>query len=177
MTSSAGRMFDAVACIAGLRLDVQYDGQAAAELEAAATDLRERYSFRIDRSAEPWVVDTRPVFREILGEAASGVDAGAIAGKFHSTMARVIIKACDELAAAHGVGDVALSGGVFQNVLLLDRVAGGLEEKGLRVHVHRRVPCNDGGVSLGQAVVAARRYSSREGSGYGTTIDSEGFGH
>jgi hydrogenase maturation protein HypF len=156
ITSSAGRMFDVAAALAGLRGEASYDGQAACELEAVARDTREYYNFILDRSAEPWVVDTRPVFREMLIDIDSGKAPAEVAGKFHATMALAIIATCEAIADATGLGRVALSGGVFQNEMLATWAVDGLTSSGLAVMVHGRVPCNDGGISLGQAVVAAR---------------------
>jgi hydrogenase maturation protein HypF len=155
-TSSAGRMFDVAAALSGLRSEAVYDGQAACELEAAARDSREYYSFILDRSAEPWVIDTRPVFREMLVDLDSGSGPAEIAGKFHATMALAIIETCEALAEDTGLERVALSGGVFQNEMLATWVTDGLRASRLKPLLHRRVPCNDGGISLGQAVVAAR---------------------
>jgi len=159
LTSSAGRMFDVAAALAGLRLEAQYDGQAACELEAAAAGTSAYYDFILDKSGDPWVIDTRPLFRQMLADVQSGVDAGMIAGKFHESMARVIVSTCKELSTRTGIERVALSGGVFQNELLTLRVLEGLKSIGLRPFIHRRVPTNDGGISLGQAIIAARRIS------------------
>jgi len=163
LTSGAGRMFDAAACIIGLRSEAGYDGQAACELEAVAQRTDKAYDFALDRSSEPWVVDTRPLFRGMLSDANAGVGVGELAGRFHETMARIIVSTCAELSAATGVSRVALSGGVFQNVLLTTSVVEGLREQGLEALLHRRVPCNDGGISLGQAVIAASRYNKGSG--------------
>jgi len=156
MTSSAGRMFDVAAALSGLRSEAVYDGQAACELEAVATSTREYYNFILDRSVEPWVVDTRPLFREMLVDVEAGRGPSEVAGKFHASMALVIIETCEAIAKATGLDRVALSGGVFQNEMLATWVVDGLKVAGLSPLVHGRVPCNDGGVSLGQAVIAAR---------------------
>ena len=155
LSSSSGRAFDAVAALVGLRSEAVYDGQAACELEAISFDCREYYNFEIDDSKEPFVVDTRPIFDGVLSDVFNSVDAGEISSRFHETMARLIIETCLKLAEDTGLKRVALSGGVFQNIRLLTRVFEGLEEKGLKPYVHRRVPANDGGISLGQAMVAA----------------------
>lgn len=156
ITSSAGRLFDAVAAIVGLRSEASYDGQAACELEAVATAARESYDFDLDTGAEPWVIDTRPTVRQILVDVESGREAAAVAGKFHATMAAAIVDTCEALAERSGLSRVALSGGVFQNELLTGWVLEGLRARGLTPLLHRRVPCNDGGISLGQAVCASR---------------------
>ncbi len=157
LTSSAGRMFDVAAALCGLRSEAVYDGQAACELEAAAEQADDYYGFTLDRSSEPWVVDTRQVFREMMVDTDSGRSAGVVAGKFHATMALSIIDTTAALSRETGVERVALSGGVFQNELLTDWVVKGLKAAGLTTYIHRRVPCNDGGISLGQAVIAANR--------------------
>ena len=155
LTSSAGRMFDVAAALSGLRSEAVYDGQAACELEAVAEPTGKHYSFTIDRSAQPWVVDTRQLFRELMVDLDSGTGAGKVAGKFHSTMAMAIVETVESLSRETGVSRVALSGGVFQNELLTNLVVDGIKSVDLTPYIHRRVPCNDGGISLGQAVIAA----------------------
>jgi hydrogenase maturation protein HypF len=159
LTSSAGRLFDAAAALSGLRVEAVYDGQAASELESCARIVREYYNFRIDRSALPWIVDTRQVFRELMVDVDSGNTAPDVAGKFHATMALAIVETLEALRDETGINRVALSGGVFQNELLTGWVIEGLKASGFQPHIHRRVPCNDGGVSLGQAVIAANKYN------------------
>jgi len=151
-------MFDVAAALIGLRGEAVYDGQAACELEAVAKDTQEYYNFKLDMSKEPWVIDTRPVFAEMLADIDAGSDSGEMAGKFHTAMARAIVVTCRELAAETGLNRVVLSGGVFQNEMMTARVMEGLAAAGLEPFAHHRVPCNDGGVSLGQAVVAARTF-------------------
>jgi hydrogenase maturation protein HypF len=150
MTSSAGRLFDAVAALVAGRDTVSYEGQAAIELE---------------QLADPAVVDGYAVdglragelVRAVVGDVLAGVDPSLVAARFHNGFARAAVAAAATAASDAGLTVVALSGGVFQNLLLLDRVTTGLEAAGLDVLVHHRVPCNDGGISLGQAVVAGAR--------------------
>ncbi len=160
LTSSAGRMFDAAAALIGLRERAFYEGQAACELEAAAVPSRSTYPYTLLTSLDPWEIDTRALFRALLDDARKGVGVGEMAGKFHATLASAILETCVKLGRETGIGRVALSGGVFQNELLAALVMDGLRERGLAPCVHRRVPCNDGGISLGQAVAAARRAES-----------------
>lgn len=160
LTSSAGRLFDVVAVLVGLRREVEYEGQAACELEAVARLREKGYGFSLDRSSEVWVVDTRPTIGEILHDVKLKRDIAEIAGRFHTTMSTAIVDTCLRLGIETGITRVALSGGVFQNKLLTWKVVEGLREKGLEPILHRKVPCNDGGVSLGQAVIAASRYRS-----------------
>lgn len=155
LTSSAGRLFDAVAALLGVRDAVTYEGQAAIELEQVA-DVGETgaYSARI-AEADPLVVSGVDLVRACVEDVRAGVDVPAVAARFHNGVVDVIVRGCASLGGRFGVTAVALSGGVFQNLLLLDRTVQALQEGGFRVLTHSRVPTNDGGVSLGQAVVAA----------------------
>jgi hydrogenase maturation protein HypF len=151
-TSSAGRLFDAVAALLGLRDKINYEGQAAIELEQVA-DLSERGSYRA--SITDSVVSGSDLVRSCAEDLAAHVPVPVIAARFHNGVVDVITRSCVAFAARTGVRTVALSGGVFQNHLLLDRTVSTLESSALRVLTHSRVPSNDGGISLGQAVVAA----------------------
>ncbi len=161
LTSSAGRLFDAVAAIIGVRDAVNYEGQAAIELEQVA-DPGERgaYHAAIEASADPGTpfrVHGRDLVRAAVTDLAGGTPREVIAARFHNGVAALIEAGCLLLRDAYGLDTVALSGGVFQNMLLLEQAVSQLEGRGFRVLVHSRVPCNDGGISLGQAVVAAAR--------------------
>jgi hydrogenase maturation protein HypF len=159
LTSSAGRLFDAVAAIAGVRDAVTYEGQAAIELEQLA-DPGERGAYHAAiEPGEPFRVRGRDLVHAAVGDLERGTPGGIVAARFHNGMAAVVEAGCSLLRERHGLDTVALSGGVFQNVLLLERAVGRLEARGFRVLTHSRVPCNDGGISLGQAVVAAARDS------------------
>jgi hydrogenase maturation protein HypF len=152
-TSSMGRLFDVVATLVSVRQAVTYEGQAAVELEAlAAPDVREAYRFA-------WAcgeILSRPVVEAVLRDLDAGVPPMIIAAKFHNAVAGLIVGLAVDLAGETGVRTVGLSGGVFQNVTLLEAVAPRLRDAGLRVLLHRQVPPNDGGLSLGQAVIAGR---------------------
>lgn len=162
LTTGAGRLFDAVAALTGTCRVSRYEGQAACELEAIARRDGKWYHFELERRSElPWVVNTGQVFAAILDDLAAGTDPGTISGRFHETMAAIAIQVALELAGQLGVAVVALSGGVFQNRFLLEKTRQGLEQGGLKVLTHRAVPAGDGGISLGQAVIAGKRY--REG--------------
>jgi hydrogenase maturation protein HypF len=157
LTSSAGRLFDSVAAILGFSGTVNYEGQAAIELEQLA-DPGERGSYPAAiEPIEPFRVHGADLVRAAVGDLAGGIPAGIIAARFHNGMAALVEAGCLLLRERYGLGTVALSGGVFQNVLLLEQTVGRLDACGFRVLVHSRVPCNDGGISLGQAVVAAAR--------------------
>jgi hydrogenase maturation protein HypF len=152
-TTSMGRLFDAVAALAGIRDELNYEGQAAIELEAAC-DPGERGSYPIELGGSPLVIDPREMIRAVAADAARGERAGAIARRFHRTLARATVEVCARLAAEHATEVVVLSGGVFQSRLLLQSVSAGLTSAGLRVLVPERLPVNDGGISYGQAAVA-----------------------
>jgi hydrogenase maturation protein HypF len=156
-TSSCGRLFDAVAAIIGLRLEANFEAQAAIELETIAEDgVEERYPFEID-GAGTWEVDFRPAIERIAREAAGGVRPPVIAAKFHNTVAEAIAETCRRIRGRSGPDRVCLSGGTFQNARLLAGAVTRLQTSGFEVFLHRRVPPNDGGISLGQAAVAAAR--------------------
>ena len=160
LTSSAGRLFDAVSSLAGLRQMVNYEGQAAIELEMAALEgVEERYDWT-PLPGEPQVIDVRPALREIVEEVRRGTPVGVISARFHNTVADLIARTCDRLREETGLATVALSGGVFQNLFLLERTCRLLEARGFRVLIHHQVPPNDGGIALGQAVIANRVLSA-----------------
>ena len=159
LTSSAGRLFDAVASFLGVRDTVNYEGQAAIELEQLA-DLAETGAYRAGIApGAPFVVHAGDLVRDAVADLTAGVPRRVIAGRFHNGVARVIEDGCLLLRERHGLRTVALSGGVFQNTLLLTAAVRRLEDRGFTVLTHSRVPCNDGGISLGQAVIAAARTS------------------
>ncbi len=161
VTTSMGRLFDAVAALCGLRAAVNYEGQAAIELEAACDPAeRGRYPLELATSGELLVLDPRETVRAVAAEVAAGVGVDVIAARFHNTIARGTVEACRRLASAAGSDLVVLSGGVFQNRRLLETAAAGLDTAGLRVLTPERLPGNDGGIAYGQAVVAARRATS-----------------
>jgi hydrogenase maturation protein HypF len=160
LTSSAGRLFDAVASFLGVRDTVSYEGQAAIELEQLA-DPAEPGAYRARIAAgEPFVVRAADLVRDAVADLAAGVPRPVIAGRFHNGVARIIEEGCLELRERHGLHTVALSGGVFQNTLLLAAAVRRLEAHGFAVLTHSRVPCNDGGISLGQAVIAVAASAS-----------------
>lgn len=163
LTSSAGRLFDAVASLAGVRDHVSFEGQAAIELEALATTQDEDASYPLEferrgeggATVEPLVIDTRPLIAAVADDVRERLPAAVIARRFHSTMVDLVAATCHTLRDATGIGAVVLSGGVFLNALLTHEVVARLDRDGFRVHRHRLVPPNDGGLSLGQLAVAA----------------------
>lgn len=171
-TTSAGRLFDAVAALLGIRTVATYEGQAAIELEAAArrvssppTDrtgpVQHRYPVLDRTSSEEGVraLDPRPLIAAIVADRDRGVPTEVIAAAFHHSLGHAVADVAASLALANDVATVVLTGGVFQNVLLHTTVAEALTDAGLHVLAHRDVPPNDGGLCVGQAAVAASRLS------------------
>lgn len=158
-SSGCGRLFDAVAAIAGLRSESLYEGQAAIELEAAAMRCPPgkaiRYCGDIDEREGLLVPDTAELLEAVARDAAAGVDVPRIARGFHDWLGRVTVDTASRIAGRLGLERVVLSGGVFNNRLLGVSVARGLGRLGFRVYEHRLIPPGDGGLSLGQAVIAA----------------------
>jgi len=134
--------------------EINFEGQAAIELEMAALKgIDETYPFDIEPS-DPWQIDVRPMIESIVREVRYRTQSGAIAAKFHNTVAAVIVQVCRRLRECEGLNQVCLSGGTFQNMYLLERAVAGLRGCGFQVLLHAKVPPNDGGISLGQAVIA-----------------------
>lgn len=157
LTSSIGRLFDAVASLTGIRHRARYEGQAAMELEAAAEPVADR-CYPIELAGhEPIVINPAPIICAVVGDVRAGASPATIASRFHATLASMIVAVCLRLRDRTGLPYVALSGGVFQNGILLPAARRGLESEGFTVFTHRRVPPNDGGLALGQAMVANAR--------------------
>ena len=132
LTSSCGRLFDAVASIIGIRHAVTFEGQAAIELEMAAqAGIQGGYSFDID-SREPAQIDMRPTIREIVRDVESGEQIGVIAARFHNTIAAVIAEMCRRIRASEKLNRVCLSGGTFQNMYLLEHTRDPVTKAGVR---------------------------------------------
>ncbi len=158
-TTSAGRLFDAVAALCGIRAEVSYEGQAAIELEAqCAMGGHGIYPLPLD--ARRLVLDPRPTIRAIAGDVGAGVSVGVVAARFHDSLARATAAACELAAFRSGTRAVVLSGGVFQNRRLLERTAECLTAARLRVLMPERLPPGDGGIAYGQAAVAAARLAA-----------------
>ncbi len=163
LTSAAGRLFDAVAALIGVRQRVTYEAQAAIELEMLATrwqaerrtgDPPPAYPFALREGQDGAVIGLGALLGAIQADLAAGRGQAEIGWRFHHTLAELIVLVCQRIAAETKLGTVALSGGCFQNRLLLELAVPRLEQAGFRVLLHRQVPCNDGGISLGQAALA-----------------------
>ena len=167
LTSSAGRLFDAVAALVGLRQEIRFEAQAAMMLEHAVDEtVTKAYPLPMtndqiqnpkskvqDPKFKSLVLDWGPLLEALLADLRRGVPVGVMAARFHNALVEGIVAA----AQAVGAGRVALSGGCFQNRILLERAYRRLTEAGLRVYVHQRIPPNDGGIALGQVAVAAQK--------------------
>ena len=186
LTTSCGRLFDAVAALAGVRLAISYEGQAAIELEMRSRRGARPYEYVVDgdlraanapllsatehveengrgADARPAIVRLAPCFDGVLTDLEAGRPSGVVGGRLHATLAAVVADLCRRVRAANGLAVVALSGGVFQNRLLAELCEDALRAEGFRVIGGGLVPVNDGGVSLGQAVVAGYTALRRRG--------------
>ncbi len=167
LTSSMGRLFDAVSALVNIRGEIDYEGQAAVELEMAAyachceehsdeaiSNDKESYPYRIIADEGMRIVQLRDLLSAIIEDLEQGISSRKISVRFHNAIARMTDEMCRLIADETGINQVVLSGGVFQNRLLLRKTIKLLENSDFQVFTHRQVPCNDGGISLGQAVVA-----------------------
>jgi len=174
LTSSMGRLFDAVSALIGIRDKIDYEGQAAVELEMVAYPCHceerdssltpgtssaisadnESYPYNITEDKGMRTIKLRELLQAIVEDLKQGSSKARISIRFHNTIAQMTSQVCRLIASETGIYQVALSGGVFQNRLLLNKTASLLEKSGFQVFIHRQVPCNDGGISLGQAVIA-----------------------
>jgi len=153
-TSSAGRLFDAAAALLGVCVGRQdYEGEAATLLEACALQAEDggSYGEGVSAGGTTW----HPLFDGMLDDLAAGIPRETIARRFHHTVVASVVRQAGLLCDAQGIGRVALSGGCFNNVLLLDGIASGLAKRGLGVLVHRSLPPGDGGLAAGQCLAAA----------------------
>ena len=154
LTSSCGRLFDAVASLIGIQQNVTFEGQAAIALEMAIEPgVTENYPFDI-QNGEPAQIDLRATIHSIVKDLSSSRTAGYIAARFHNTVAKIILENCIRVRNTEGLNRVCLSGGTFQNQYLLRAALQDLRNADFEVFLHSSVPTNDGGISLGQAVIA-----------------------
>jgi hydrogenase maturation protein HypF len=157
LTSSMGRLFDAVAALIGIRSIIEYEAQAAIDLETVAseaTDETRSYPYSVAEQGGVSIIKIHELLAAVINDWQAKRPKAVIAARFHNTVARMIMELCQSISVKTGIMEVALSGGVFQNRLLLRKARALLESAGLKVYTHRQVPCNDGGISLGQVVIA-----------------------
>jgi hydrogenase maturation protein HypF len=151
----AGRYFDGVGSLVLARPESRYEGQVALEWNGVADPVEAgTYDFALDRRLSPWQLDFRPMMRDVVDDLLAGVPASTISARFHNTLTAATAVVVRRAAREHGVLPVVLSGGCFQNARLAERLANDLATS-FAVHLHRDVPPGDGGLALGQAVVAA----------------------
>lgn len=167
-TSSSGRLFDACSALLGICLESDYEAQAAIELEVKANqhfqtksleDFQDFYPFAIS-DVVPYVIETRAVLESAYQDVCAGLSVAAIAAKFHRTVAQIVLSVLRRIRESSSLNDVCLTGGVFQNRLLLQMCCLLLTRDGFKVHFPQKLPANDGGLSLGQAVVALAKYDA-----------------
>jgi hydrogenase maturation protein HypF len=164
LTSSAGRLFDAVASLLGLCDSVEFEAQAAMELEALAEPSADRiYATGLTEADGTIIVRTQDIICAVVEDLLRETAQATISARFHATLVDMLVEVCGLIRQRTGIGAVALSGGVFQNAWLLEGALHALEAGGFEVYSHRQVPANDGGLALGQAAVAARRMSGKDG--------------
>jgi hydrogenase maturation protein HypF len=157
ITSSMGRLFDAVSALIGVRGVIEYEAQAAIDLETLAFDNVDEtgcYPFSTVPQNDIDIIKINEILTSVIKEVKQKTPGAVIAARFHNTIVRMIVEVCCNISSQTGIKQTALSGGVFQNRLLLRKAIPLLESAGLEVYTHRQVPCNDGGISLGQVAIA-----------------------
>jgi len=162
-TSSVGRLFDAIASLAGVRNEVTYEGQAAIEFENFANhEERSFYEFgvntpsRAPNGQKPFSIGTKSLYDSVVKDIRNGIEIPTIAAKFHNGLAKVSVEVSKLARDRYGIYEVALSGGVWQNMMLLRKTIHLLEKEHFTVYIHKQVPTNDGGLSLGQAAIVIK---------------------
>ena len=161
-----GRLFDGVASLLDLQHSVNYEGQAAIKLESIADEHEtEHYLFVMNTNGVkscnvPIIIQWQPVIKKIIEDMHHKTAIPIISARFHNSIVEMVLQVCSMLRNSKGIDDVVLSGGVFQNNFLLSRLIKKLKLQGFTVYSHKKVPSNDGGISLGQAVIANERYKT-----------------
>lgn len=155
-TSSMGRLFDSVSALLGLCSHIKYEAQGAIELENRASLLNAAsYTYTLKRIDTCYVIHTEKMIEEIVDDLKRGTPISQIAGNFHKTVINFTVEVCCKIYEEHKISKVVLSGGVFQNHILLKEIYEKLTDKGFQVYTHEQIPCNDGGVALGQLMIAS----------------------
>lgn len=157
LTSSCGRLFDAVSALLGVSHTITFEGQAAIELQmiSASTGSDDVFPYYVERSDGVWRICLKPLFERIVTQVMGGLSVAEIGETFHTTVASIAASVASLISQETGISDVVLSGGCFQNRLLLQKTIISAQKAGLKVFVHSQTPCNDGGIALGQAAIAA----------------------
>jgi hydrogenase maturation protein HypF len=161
--SSMGRFFDAVAALIGIKMNVTFEGEAAIHLETIShTNENGVYKFDIYTKDETYVVNTDNIIKNIIEDIEKSIDKSIIAKRFHNTVVAFSLEMCKLIRDKYGINSTALSGGVFQNEILLKGLHKRLIENGFKVYTHKDIPCNDGGISIGQLVIANYKEKNKE---------------
>jgi hydrogenase maturation protein HypF len=155
LTSSCGRLFDAVAALLGIRNIVSYEGQAAIQLENAMGDIADDSAYSLE--FHDGIILTKPLFDELLHDLQAGATTGIISRRFHNGLINMFTSIATNIRDRYSLDRVCLSGGTFQNLYLSEKLQQKLESEGFKVFTQSEVPCNDGGLSLGQALIAAHQ--------------------
>jgi len=164
LTSSCGRLFDAVSALLDIRKEIAYEGQAAIELEMSRNpDEEGDYAFDIYTEAGEWIMETTPIIQGVVTDLIEGEAPDVISGRFHNTLIKMLHQICRIIRSESNIEQVALSGGAFQNETLLRGLTKVLDADGFKVLSHAQVPANDGGLSLGQAVIAGMLCAGHKG--------------
>lgn len=161
-TSSCGRLFDAVSALVGLRSTINYEGQAAIELEQAITEDSGRYQGKVNKEEEIWILDPFPMIAQAVAEIRNGTSPGIVSARFHNGVVALLADAAEAVGNETGLQRVALSGGVFQNAYLFEHLVSILAERGFEVYSHVEVPANDACIALGQAYIASQWLKQRD---------------
>ncbi len=159
LTSSMGRLFDAVASIVGVRQVVNYEAQAAIELEMRVDPI-EKGSYPVEIVNQ--TIHLKPLFHALVTDVCKHVPTPIVAARFHNTLVSLVVSIAEKVRNDYGIHTIALSGGVWQNITLLEKSVEILTEKNFDILIHRQVPTNDGGISLGQAVIASHKIGQFE---------------
>jgi hydrogenase maturation protein HypF len=163
LTSSVGRLFDAISALLDICSSVNYEGQAAIELEMAIKSVQavkseeESYDYEIEKRGQIYIIDPIPIIKGVLKDLQREIPISVISEKFHNTIAGIIVEMCRRISQETNRKRVVLSGGVFQNMFLLRKTVTELHSEDFKVYTHHRVPTNDGGISLGQAAIAMEK--------------------
>jgi hydrogenase maturation protein HypF len=177
LTSSCGRLFDAVSALAGVRQQVNYEAQAAIELEMAISGTRAEPAYPLDLilNDRPWVISTRRMFEAMIRDIESGKTMSTISQRFHDGLIEVLVRAANLIRQRTWLEQVCLSGGTFQNSYLVESLSTRLEAEGFEVFTQNEVPAGDGGLSLGQIVVAAHALKKQERKRRNTALERFAF--
>ncbi len=162
MTSSMGRFFDAMASLSGIRQKVNYEAQAAIEFEAICDQHESsEYEMFLEDSGNPgftpYQINPATLIEQLVADKQKGIAVSIISARFHNSIARMVSDVCKKIRTDYGINDVVLSGGVWQNMILLQKTNSLLLSENFKIHIHHRVPTNDGGIALGQAIIAANK--------------------